>query len=45
MALLQILGGRYWRRNLLIALAASAVSHFLFVTWLQIPFPQGVLGL
>jgi putative tricarboxylic transport membrane protein len=45
MALLQILGGRYWRRNLLISLAASAVSHFLFVQWLQIPFPQGVLGL
>jgi hypothetical protein len=45
MALLQILGGRYWRRNLLIALAAGAVSHFLFVRWLQIPFPQGVLGL
>ena len=45
MALLQILGGRYWRRNLLISLAAGAVSHFLFVRWLQIPFPQGVLGL
>lgn len=45
MALLQILGGRYWRRNLLISLTASAVSHFLFVQWLQIPFPQGVLGL
>ena len=45
MALLQILGGRYWRRNLLIALAAGAISHFLFVQWLQIPFPQGVLGL
>jgi hypothetical protein len=45
MALLQILGGGYWRRNLLISLAAGAVSHFLFVRWLQIPFPQGVLGL
>jgi hypothetical protein len=44
-ALLQILGGRYWRRNLLISLAAGAVSHFLFVRWLQIPFSQGVLGL
>jgi putative tricarboxylic transport membrane protein len=44
MALLQILGGRYWRRNLLISLAAGAVSHFLFVQWLQIPFPKGVLG-
>jgi putative tricarboxylic transport membrane protein len=45
MVLLQILGGRYWRRNLLISLAVGAVSHFLFVQWLQIPFPQGVLGL
>ncbi|MBI5579287.1 MAG: tripartite tricarboxylate transporter TctB family protein [Deltaproteobacteria bacterium] len=45
MALLQILGGSYWRRNLVISLAAGAVSHFLFVRWLQIPFPQGVLGL
>ena len=45
MALLQIMSGRYWRRNLIISLAAGAVSHFLFVRWLQIPFPQGVLGL
>jgi putative tricarboxylic transport membrane protein len=45
MALLQILGGGYWHRNLLISLVAGAVSHFLFVRWLQIPFPQGVLGL
>jgi hypothetical protein len=45
MALLQILGGGYWRRNLLISLAAGALSHFIFVQWLQIPFPQGVLGL
>jgi hypothetical protein len=40
MALLQILGGSHWRRNLVISLAAGAVSHFLFVRWLQIPFPQ-----
>ncbi len=45
MALLQILGTNYWRRNLLISMAASAVSHFLFVRWLQIPFPQGWIGL
>jgi hypothetical protein len=45
MALLQVLSGRSWRRNLLISLAAGAVSHVLFVKWLQIPFPQGVLGL
>jgi putative tricarboxylic transport membrane protein len=45
MALLQILGARYWRRNLMISMAASAISHFLFVRWLQIPFPQGFIGL
>lgn len=45
MALLQLLGRRYWRRNLLISLAASAASHFLFVRWLQIPFPEGWIGL
>ena len=45
MALLQILGGRYWRRNLFISLAAGVISHFLFVQWLQIPFSKGVLGL
>jgi len=45
MAMLQLLGARYWRRNLLISIAASAASHFLFVRWLQIPFPQGFIGL
>jgi len=45
LALLQILGSKKWRWNLLIALASSAVSHFVFVRWLQIPFPQGWLGL
>jgi len=45
MALLQILGRHYWCRNLLIALSAGVVSHLLFVRWLQIPFPQGGLGI
>jgi Tripartite tricarboxylate transporter TctB family len=45
MALLQILGMKRWRLNLLIALVASAVSYFLFVQWLKIPFPKGWLGL
>ena len=45
MALLQLLGARYWRRNLIIALVAAATAHFVFVQWLQIPFPQGWLGL
>ena len=45
MAMLQLLGVRYWRRNLLVSIAISAASHFLFVRWLQIPFPQGFIGL
>lgn len=44
-ALLQILGRRQWRWNLIISLASSAGSHYIFIRWLQIPFPQGWLGL
>jgi hypothetical protein len=45
LALLQILETKKWHWNLLIALLSAAVSHFAFVWWLQIPFPQGWLGL
>jgi hypothetical protein len=45
LALLQILGKKRWRLNILIALAASTVSYFLFVQWLKIPFPKGWPGL
>jgi hypothetical protein len=45
LALLQILESKKWHWNLLIALSSAAVSHFVFVWWLQIPFPQGWLGL
>jgi len=44
MALLQVLGPRYWRRNLMVAAVSAIVSHLVFVRWLQIPFPQGWLG-
>ena len=44
-ALLQILERKKWHWNLLIALSSAVVSHFVFVWWLQIPFPQGWLGL
>lgn len=44
-ALLQVLGCRRWRSNMLIALLAGGISHFIFVQWLQIPFPQGWLGI
>ena len=45
MALLQLLGSRFWRRNLIVALVSGIVAHLVFVKWLQIPFPQGWLGL
>lgn len=45
LALLQILGMKRWRSNILIALLAGGVSYFLFVRWLKIPFPKGWLGL
>lgn len=44
-ALLQLLGPGFRRRNLIIALIAGAAAHLVFVHWLQIPFPQGWLGL
>ena len=43
-ALLQLLGARFWRRNLVIALVSGTAAHLVFVQWLQIPFPQGWLG-
>ena len=45
LTLLQLLGWKAWRRNVLIALPASVFSHFLFVEWLKIPFPQGWFGI
>jgi putative tricarboxylic transport membrane protein len=45
MALLQLLGPGWRRRNLIIALIAGAAAHLVFVHWLQIPFPRGWLGL
>jgi hypothetical protein len=45
MALLQLLGARFWRRNLIVALVSGIVAHLVFVKWLQIPFPEGWLGL
>jgi putative tricarboxylic transport membrane protein len=43
-ALLQLLAPRSRLRNATLALASAAVAHLVFVQWLQIPFPQGWLG-
>ncbi len=45
LALLKIFGVKKWTWSTLIAALASAVSYFLFVLWLKIPFPKGWVGL
>jgi putative tricarboxylic transport membrane protein len=44
-ALLRILGMKRWGLNILISLATTVGSYFLFVQWLQIPLPKGWIGL
>jgi putative tricarboxylic transport membrane protein len=44
-ALLKILGVKRWVYNFLLSFVAAGVSYFLFVQWLQIPLPKGLLGL
>jgi len=45
LALLRILGMKRWGINVLVSLSTAVVSHSLFVRWLQIPLPKGLLGL
>lgn len=45
LALLKIFGMKRWAWSILIAVSASAVCYFLFVLWLKIPFPKGLVGL
>ena len=44
-ALLRILGVKRWKINLPISFVAAAVCYFLFVQWLKIPLPKGLIGL
>ena len=45
LVLMEILGVRPRMVSLLISLVTAGFSYALFVHWLQIPFPQGWLGL
>jgi hypothetical protein len=45
LAQLRILGMKRWGFNAVIALSTAAVSYLLFVQWLKIPLPKGVIGL
>lgn len=44
-ALLKILGMKRWPINIFLSLATAAASYFLFVQWLKIPLPKGLLGI
>jgi hypothetical protein len=34
-----------WPINIFLSLATAAASYFLFVQWLKIPLPKGLLGI
>lgn len=44
-ALLHVLGLRPWYASALIALASAVACQVIFVHWLKIPLPSGLLGL
>ncbi len=45
LALLRILGLRSWKLNLPVSFITAIVCYFLFVQWLKIPLPKGLIGL
>ena len=42
--LLRMLEGHSWRTTLAVAAGAAAANWAVFVLWLKVPFPVGVLG-
>ncbi len=42
--LLRMLEGHSWRATLALAVGAAVANWALFVLWLRVPFPVGVLG-
>jgi hypothetical protein len=42
--LLRMLEGHSWRATLGVAVGAAVANWALFVLWLKVPFPVGVLG-
>jgi putative tricarboxylic transport membrane protein len=42
--LLRMLEGHSWRATLAVAVGAAVANWVLFVLWLKVPFPVGVLG-
>lgn len=45
LALFRLMGSRAWALNLAIALGVAGCSFLVFVSWLQVPLPRGLLGL
>jgi len=45
LALLKTLGMKRWSLNILLSLGTAAVCYFLFVQWLNIPMPKGLVGI
>ena len=44
-ALLRILGMKRWTSNILLSFVTAGASYFLFVQWLNIPMPKGLVGI
>jgi hypothetical protein len=45
LVLLKTLGMKRWSFNILLSLGTAVVCYFLFVQWLKIPLPRGLIGL
>lgn len=45
LVLLKILGMKRWSFNILLSSGTAVVCYFLFVQWLKIPLPKGLIGL
>lgn len=45
LALFRLMGSRAWAVNLSLALGVACCSYLVFVRWLQVPLPKGLLGL
>jgi hypothetical protein len=39
----RLLGARDWLRPVVLALGVTVVAHVIFVAWLGVPFPTGLL--
>lgn len=45
LALFRLMGSRAWVLNWCLALGVAGCSYLVFVRWLQVPLPRGLLGL